>query len=88
MYALHQEFYFSLFYHFNVLPILPQKKPGALCHFHVHFHGCGMCYDNIGTEFILGSGFLDVAEANNIVMLFPQVRHNTIYVSSNHFGSK
>jgi len=46
---------------------------GDLCKLHIHFHGCDMYYENIGTEFILGSGFVDVAEANDMVMLFPQV---------------
>jgi len=33
-----------------------------------------MFYDNIGTDFVVGSGFLDVAEANDMVMIFPQVQ--------------
>ena len=32
-----------------------------------------MSTDNIGTEFIENSGLLEMAEANQIVMLFPQV---------------
>ena len=43
------------------------------CHFHVFFHGCAMSTDNIGTEFLENSGLLEMAESNNIVMLFPQV---------------
>jgi len=46
---------------------------GSLCRFHVHFHGCGVTYGNIGSDFVLGSGFVDLAETNDIVMLFPQV---------------
>ena len=43
------------------------------CYFHVFFHGCAMSADNIGTEFIENSGLLEMSEANNIVLLFPQV---------------
>ena len=32
-----------------------------------------MSTDNIGTEFLENSGLLEMAEANQIVMLFPQV---------------
>ena len=43
------------------------------CHLHVFFHGCAMSTDSIGTEFLENSGLLEMAEANQIVMLFPQV---------------
>ena len=47
------------------------------CYFHVFFHGCAMSADNIGTEFIENSGLLEMSEANNIVLLFPQVNLRT-----------
>merc|ERR1739848_85979 len=46
------------------------------CHLHVFFHGCAMSTDNIGTEFLENSGLLEMAEANQIVMLFPQIKNN------------
>jgi len=48
---------------------------GERCKFHVHFHGCGMYFEAIGEDFMLGSGFAEVAVANDIVILFPQVRN-------------
>ncbi len=54
------------------------------CRLHVHFHGCGMHFDAVGLDFILGSGFLDVAEQNDIVMLFPQVATKYYYVQGGH----
>ena len=44
------------------------------CHLHVYFHGCTMSADENGTEFIENSGILEMADANNIVALFPQVK--------------
>ena len=44
------------------------------CRLHVFFHGCTMSADENGTEFIENSGILEMADANNIVALFPQVK--------------
>jgi poly(3-hydroxybutyrate) depolymerase len=45
------------------------------CRLHVFFHGCQMQSSNgVGTDFITESGFVQIADANNIVVLFPQVR--------------
>ena len=43
------------------------------CHLHIHFHGCGMERGWLGDGYIQRTGFLPLAEANNIVMMFPQV---------------
>ena len=69
------------------------------CHLHVHFHGCSQVL-NIkfvfssykilqGQEFV-GAGyarrteFLPLAEANNIVMVFPQIQSS--FFQNNMFG--
>jgi len=49
---------------------------GNSCHLHVFFHGCTMSTDNIGTEFLENAGFLEMAETNKIVLLFPQIKTN------------
>ena len=46
------------------------------CRLHIFFHGCLMGYEYIGTEFIETAGLLEVAEANDIVMIFPTVSIN------------
>lgn len=46
--------------------------PTQQCLFHVFFHGCFVGRKKVGETFILSSGYLEVAEANNIIMLFPQ----------------
>jgi len=48
------------------------------CHLHLHFHGCGMERGWLGDGYIQRTGFLPLAEANNIVMMFPQVRHSMV----------
>ncbi|CAL8078985.1 unnamed protein product [Orchesella dallaii] len=46
------------------------------CKVHVYFHGCGEGREFKGTSFVTRSNYLEVAEANNIIMLFPQT-HST-----------
>lgn len=48
-------------------------RTGAGCRIHVVFHGCQQSRANVGDALIRGSGFADWAEANKIVVLFPQV---------------
>lgn len=43
------------------------------CKLHVALHGCGMNYVAIGDKFIKGTNLNGWAEANNIVILYPQV---------------
>lgn len=40
---------------------------------HFFFHGCNMHANHIGTSFIEQAGFIEVADANDIVIIFPQV---------------
>jgi hypothetical protein len=43
------------------------------CKAHLVLHGCAQSSVQIGTEFIKKSGYIPWAEANNIVLAFPQV---------------
>lgn len=43
------------------------------CALHLVLHGCGQSTDQVGTDFIQQSGYLPWAQANNIVLAFPQV---------------
>lgn len=49
--------------------------PGSrtACRLHVVFHGCKQGASFIGDAFVRRSGYLAAAEANSIVLLFPQV---------------
>ena len=44
-----------------------------VCALHLVLHGCAQSAVQIGTDFIEQSGYLPWAEANNIVLAFPQV---------------
>jgi poly(3-hydroxybutyrate) depolymerase len=46
---------------------------GGACRLHVVFHGCQQGGSFVGDAFVRGAGYLEVAEANRIVLLFPQV---------------
>ena len=60
------------------LYIPPQcKKEGQACKAHLVLHGCAQSGVQIGTEFIEQSGYLPWAEANNIILAFPQVKPAT-----------
>lgn len=43
------------------------------CHLHFFFHGCNVGREFVGGEHVRNSGFLEVAETNGIIMVFPQV---------------
>jgi poly(3-hydroxybutyrate) depolymerase len=43
------------------------------CRLHVVFHGCKQGGSFVGDVFVRRAGYLEVAEANRIVLLFPQV---------------
>ncbi|ODM95164.1 Poly(3-hydroxyalkanoate) depolymerase C [Orchesella cincta] len=57
-------------------------KNGALCALHAAFHGCGQYRSNFGDIFATGTGYREVAELNNIIILFPQ----TVNTSKNPYG--
>jgi len=48
------------------------------CSLHLVLHGCAQSAESVGTEFIEQSGYLDWAEANDIVLAFPQVEKSLL----------
>ena len=48
------------------------------CALHLVLHGCAQSTEAVGTEFIELSGYLPWAEANDIVLLFPQVKKSLV----------
>lgn len=46
---------------------------GAECRLHVAFHGCRQGASEVGDDFVWGAGYNGWAEANRIVVLYPQV---------------
>jgi len=49
---------------------------GAPCKLHIAYHGCLQSSGNVGNTFVLRAGYLEVAEVNNIIILFPQATSN------------
>jgi poly(3-hydroxybutyrate) depolymerase len=45
---------------------------GATCRLHVAFHGCRQFQENIGDAFYANAGYNSWAEANDIIVLYPQ----------------
>ena len=48
------------------------------CALHLVLHGCAQSADTIGTAFIEQSGYLEWADANDIVLAFPQVEKSVV----------
>jgi len=44
----------------------------TLCSLHVSFHGCLQDPQNVQDKFYTSTGYNDWAEANNIIILYPQ----------------
>jgi hypothetical protein len=52
-------------------------KKSSYCLLHVYFHGWKVGREFVGSGHIVASGFLEVAEANGIIMVFPQALSST-----------
>jgi len=49
---------------------------GAQCKLHIAYHGCLQSIGNVQNNFALRAGYIEVAEVNNIIVLFPQAASN------------
>jgi poly(3-hydroxybutyrate) depolymerase len=56
----------------------PACAKGSTCRLHVAFHGCEMTPDDIGTKYVEHGGYNPWADANNIVVLYPQATSNAL----------
>lgn len=54
-------------------------QKGEKCGLHVSFHGCQQTIDDIGLDFVTKIGLNELAEANNLIILYPQVERSDIY---------
>lgn len=81
----------------GVAYIPPDCETAPGCRVHIVFHGClqSRTTDGFGDVFIERTGYLRYADANRIVLLYPQTNANTApnscwdwwgYVSSNHLS--
>jgi poly(3-hydroxybutyrate) depolymerase len=54
------------------IPQSCSEQPG--CRVHIALHGCEQSRETVGDSFVKGAGFAEVADANRLVILFPQVK--------------
>ncbi|XP_035672280.1 uncharacterized protein LOC118413177 [Branchiostoma floridae] len=50
------------------------------CKLHVHFHGCFMGSSFVGDEFARKSGYNEVGELNDVIILYPQIKGGLLAV--------
>lgn len=53
-------------------------REGASCGLHVAFHGCNQSAEMVGDEFARLAGYNEWAEANGIVILYPQAKSSRV----------
>mmetsp|Transcript_31608 Transcript_31608/g.35926 ORF Transcript_31608/g.35926 Transcript_31608/m.35926 type:complete len:351 (-) Transcript_31608:222-1274(-) len=51
---------------------------GEACRLHISFHGCNQTLDDIGLDYVSKVGQNEIAEANNIIILYPQVKKSPV----------
>lgn len=49
-----------------------------VCKLHIAFHGCLQGYHYISNVFAMFAGYNGIAEINNIIVLYPQVKNSTL----------
>lgn len=47
---------------------------GEECRVHIHMHGCGIGLEFWDTYYARNIGYNEIAEANNIIILYPQAK--------------
>jgi hypothetical protein len=57
----------------EVFYYIPSGCEKGGCDRHISLHGCLQSYENIGLSYITKLGYLEIAEKNKIIMIFPQM---------------
>ncbi len=55
---------------------IPAKCETEPCRVHIVFHGCLQGTQVIGEEYVTTTGYNEVADANSLIMLYPQVKRS------------
>jgi len=55
------------------IPAACKAGAAATCRLHVVFHGCKQGASFVGDGFLRRAGYLEIAESNRVVLLFPQI---------------
>jgi poly(3-hydroxybutyrate) depolymerase len=57
---------------------VPKSCDTATCKVHVAFHGCEQDASKIGNLFYSTTGYNELADSNNIIVLYPQVHASNL----------
>lgn len=61
------------------------QQDASDCRVHVALHGCEQGMQSLDSEYVTGTGYLNVAESNKLIVLFPQVNKSS-YIPYNPKG--
>lgn len=59
---------------FAYVPANCDRAANQPCRLHVAFHGCRQNADNVGDQFVRNAGYNRWADANNIIVMYPQTK--------------
>ncbi|MEI8634173.1 hypothetical protein P4S72_23285 [Vibrio sp. PP-XX7] len=62
----------------NAYVYIPKGCRSHQCRVHIAMHGCEQGISVIGTKYITETGYMEVADTNNTIVLFPQVKASTL----------
>ena len=57
---------------------VPENCKAQQCKVHVALHGCQQGVSVLGTTYIEQTGYMEVADSNNIIVLYPQVKKSSL----------
>lgn len=57
---------------------VPESCKAQQCKVHVALHGCQQGVSVLGTTYIEQTGYMEVADSNNIIVLYPQVKKSSL----------
>jgi poly(3-hydroxybutyrate) depolymerase len=64
---------------------IPKSCATTQCRVHIVFHGCAQSADDIGDRFYETTGYNELADANRIIVLYPQLKRSS-FLPANPMG--
>ncbi|EFA84431.1 polyhydroxybutyrate depolymerase [Heterostelium album PN500] len=65
-------------YAFAYIPPQCQQRNKGVCSVHIAYHGCLQTIPLIGDTFYVNTGYNEIADTNNLIILYPQAQANTL----------
>lgn len=57
---------------------IPSSCQTETCRVHINFHGCNQNAESVGDVYMMNNGLLNWADANNLIVLYPQTKASKI----------